>query len=41
MLQGDTIYDMVEHSDVDIVKSNLDLENNSMSGKKDLEFSLK
>ncbi|XP_063348302.1 neuronal PAS domain-containing protein 4-like [Pelmatolapia mariae] len=31
VLQGDTIYDMVEHSDVDIVKSNLDIENNSMS----------
>ncbi|KAM7385849.1 hypothetical protein PAMP_001904 [Pampus punctatissimus] len=27
VLQGDTFYDMVERSDVDIVKSNLDIEN--------------
>lgn len=32
MLQGDTIFDMVESSDVDVVKSNLDTENNSSSG---------
>nr|XP_020452535.1 neuronal PAS domain-containing protein 4-like [Monopterus albus] len=31
VLQGDTFYDMVEHSDIDIVKSNLDTENNSSS----------
>ncbi|XP_020502666.2 neuronal PAS domain-containing protein 4-like [Labrus bergylta] len=29
VLQGDTFYDMVEHDDVDIVRSNLDVENNS------------
>ncbi|XP_044070780.1 neuronal PAS domain-containing protein 4-like isoform X2 [Siniperca chuatsi] len=29
VLQGDSFYDMVERSDVDIVKSNLDIENNS------------
>lgn len=32
VLQGDTFFDMVEQSDVDIVKSNLDIENNSSSG---------
>lgn len=32
MLQGDTFYDMVERSDVAIVKSHLDTENNSSSG---------
>uniref|UniRef100_A0A3P8UBP2 PAS domain-containing protein n=1 Tax=Amphiprion percula TaxID=161767 RepID=A0A3P8UBP2_AMPPE len=32
VLQGDTLGDMVERSDVDIVKSNLDFENNSSSG---------
>ncbi|XP_074502737.1 neuronal PAS domain-containing protein 4-like isoform X1 [Sebastes fasciatus] len=31
VLQGDTFYDMVERSDVDIVKSNLDIKNNSSS----------
>ncbi|XP_023135224.3 neuronal PAS domain-containing protein 4-like [Amphiprion ocellaris] len=31
VLQGDTLGDMVERSDVDIVKSNLDFENNSSS----------
>ncbi|XP_040906270.1 neuronal PAS domain-containing protein 4-like [Toxotes jaculatrix] len=31
VLQGDTFYDMVERSDVDTVKSNLDIENNSSS----------
>ncbi|XP_059215439.1 neuronal PAS domain-containing protein 4-like [Centropristis striata] len=31
VLQGDTLYDMVERSDVDIVKSNLDTENDSSS----------
>ncbi|XP_051234839.1 neuronal PAS domain-containing protein 4-like [Dicentrarchus labrax] len=31
VLQGDTLYDMVERSDIDIVKSNLDTENNSSS----------
>ncbi|CAK6951792.1 neuronal PAS domain-containing protein 4-like [Scomber scombrus] len=29
VLQGDTFYDMVERSDIDILKSNLDIENNS------------
>ncbi|KAM3863017.1 neuronal PAS domain-containing protein 4-like [Diretmus argenteus] len=29
VLQGDTVYDMVDHSDVDIVKSNLDINTNS------------
>lgn len=32
VLQGDTFYDMVERSDIDVVKSNLDIENNSSSG---------
>lgn len=32
VLQGDTVYDMVERSDIDIVKSNLDIENDSSSG---------
>lgn len=32
VLQGDTLYDMVESSDVAVVKSNLDTENNSSSG---------
>lgn len=32
VLQGDTVYDMVERSDIDIVKSNLDIENHSSSG---------
>lgn len=42
MLQGDTFYDMVESSDVAIVKSNLDLENDSSSGKfKDFDIPLK
>ncbi|KAF1375943.1 hypothetical protein PFLUV_G00225440 [Perca fluviatilis] len=31
VLQGDTFYDMVECSDIDIVKSNLDIKNNSSS----------
>nr|XP_046258872.1 neuronal PAS domain-containing protein 4-like [Scatophagus argus] len=31
VLQGDTFYDMVESSDIAIVKSNLDIENNSTS----------
>ncbi|KAM9727036.1 neuronal PAS domain-containing protein 4-like [Menidia menidia] len=31
VLQGDTIYDMVEGSDVEVVKSNLDIENNVSS----------
>uniref|UniRef100_UPI0037E9A14F neuronal PAS domain-containing protein 4-like n=1 Tax=Semicossyphus pulcher TaxID=241346 RepID=UPI0037E9A14F len=31
VLQGDSFYDMVERSDVDVVKSNLDIENNSSS----------
>ncbi|XP_038592756.1 neuronal PAS domain-containing protein 4-like [Micropterus salmoides] len=31
VLQGDSFYDMVERSDIDIVKSNLDIENNSSS----------
>ncbi|KAI3363048.1 hypothetical protein L3Q82_011708 [Scortum barcoo] len=31
VLQGDTFYDMVERSDIDIVKSNLDIKNNSSS----------
>ncbi|XP_042358571.1 neuronal PAS domain-containing protein 4-like [Plectropomus leopardus] len=29
VLQGDSLYDMVERSDVDVVKSHLDIENNS------------
>ncbi|XP_070772712.1 neuronal PAS domain-containing protein 4-like [Enoplosus armatus] len=29
VLQGDSFYDMVERSDIDVVKSNLDIENNS------------
>ncbi|XP_069546156.1 neuronal PAS domain-containing protein 4-like [Brachyistius frenatus] len=33
VLQGDTLYDMVERSDVDTVKSNLDIENNSSSDR--------
>lgn len=32
MLQGDTIFDIVESSDIDVVKSSLDTENNSSSG---------
>lgn len=32
VLQGDTFYDMVERSDIDIVKSNLDSENKSSPG---------
>lgn len=32
MLQGDTFYDMVERSDVEVVKANMDIENNSSSG---------
>ncbi|XP_047459147.1 neuronal PAS domain-containing protein 4-like isoform X2 [Mugil cephalus] len=31
VLQGDTVYDMVERSDADIVKSNLDIEKNMTS----------
>ncbi|XP_034407394.1 neuronal PAS domain-containing protein 4-like [Cyclopterus lumpus] len=31
VLQGDTLYDMVEHSDIGIVKSNLDIDHNSPS----------
>ncbi|KAG7999960.1 Neuronal PAS domain-containing protein 4-like, partial [Nibea albiflora] len=31
VLQGDTFYDMVESSDIAVVKSNLDIENNSSS----------
>ncbi|XP_054456505.1 neuronal PAS domain-containing protein 4-like [Anoplopoma fimbria] len=31
VLQGDTFYDMVERSDIDILKSNLDFEHNSPS----------
>ncbi|XP_070697639.1 neuronal PAS domain-containing protein 4-like [Pempheris klunzingeri] len=31
VLQGDTFYDLVERSDIDIVRSNLDIENNSSS----------
>ncbi|XP_032397252.1 neuronal PAS domain-containing protein 4-like isoform X1 [Etheostoma spectabile] len=31
VLQGDTFYDMVERSDIDIVKSNLDIKKNSSS----------
>ncbi|XP_078128700.1 neuronal PAS domain-containing protein 4-like [Sander vitreus] len=31
VLQGDTFYDMVERSDIHIVKSNLDIKNNSSS----------
>lgn len=42
MLQGDSFYDMVERSDIDIVKSNLDIENNSSSGNfKDFDITLK
>lgn len=42
MLQGDMLYDMVERSDVDIVQSNLDIENNLSSGKiKDFEYLFK
>ncbi|XP_022599540.1 neuronal PAS domain-containing protein 4-like [Seriola dumerili] len=33
VLQGDTLYDMVERSDVDTVKSNLDIESNSSSDR--------
>jgi len=33
VLQGDTFYDMVERSDINIVKSNLDIDHNSPSGK--------
>uniref|UniRef100_A0A668AQM6 Neuronal PAS domain protein 4 like n=1 Tax=Myripristis murdjan TaxID=586833 RepID=A0A668AQM6_9TELE len=29
VLQGDTVYDMVDRSDIDTVKSNLDIDNNS------------
>lgn len=32
MLQGDTVYDMIERQDVDMVRSNLDINNNSPSG---------
>ncbi|XP_029305989.1 LOW QUALITY PROTEIN: neuronal PAS domain-containing protein 4-like [Cottoperca gobio] len=31
VLQGDTLYDIVERSDIDIVQSNLDIESNSSS----------
>ncbi|XP_037322344.2 neuronal PAS domain-containing protein 4-like isoform X2 [Pungitius pungitius] len=31
VLQGDTFYDMVERSDIDVVKTNLDIEHNSPS----------
>lgn len=32
MLQGDSLYDMVERSDLAVVKSNLDLQSNTTSG---------
>lgn len=42
MLQGDTVYDMVERADVAVVNSNLDTENDSSSGDfKDSDIPLK
>lgn len=32
VLQGDTFYDMVERSDIDVVKTHLEIEHNSPSG---------
>ena len=41
VLQGDTFYDMVEPSDVDDVKSNLDMKNNSSTGNvMDFKFAM-
>ncbi|MED6253723.1 hypothetical protein ATANTOWER_031098 [Ataeniobius toweri] len=34
VLQGDTLYDLVERSDVDIIHANLNMESNLISGKK-------
>lgn len=32
MLQGDSLYDLVDRSDLAVVKSNLDLQSNASSG---------
>lgn len=40
MLQGDSLYDMVERSDLAVVKSNLDLQSSASSGNSMSKISL-